>query len=119
MIHPTYHMLAPVYPIHTLPVVGGITPRIPPPPNNMQVGGHYVDTSTGQYDPALSKITIISRYSFIRLRTLLRRFPCGCKLHIIIYIFLLLRKLERKTGQKKHPITPDKVILQDETYRKK
>ena len=88
MSHPTYLPLS--YP--HLPVVGGPPPYvIYPPPNNRKSQRHYVTDEQCIHTPANmmthclrnNYLTLLIRYT---LNTLLRRFPCGYKQVINIFI---------------------------------
>ena len=69
-------------------------PRILRPPNNRQAQGHYVTDEQYIHIPA-NMITHCLRNNYINLlihytlKTLLRRFPCGCNLNIVICNFIV------------------------------
>ena len=80
-------------PIHTS-LLSTDHPRILRPPNNRQAQGHYVTDEQYIHIPA-NMITHCLRNNYIKLlihytlKTLLRRFPCGCNLNIVICNFIV------------------------------
>ena len=81
---------SPSYPIHTCRLSAD-HPRIIRPPNNRQAQGHYVTDEQCIHTPANMIIHCLrNNYTMLpihyTLKTLLRTFPCGWNLKIVIYI---------------------------------
>ena len=80
-------------PIHTSLLLAD-HPRILRPLKNRQAQGHYVTDEQCIHIPA-NMITHCLRNNYINLlirytlKTLLRRFPCGCNLNIVICNFIV------------------------------
>ena len=82
--------VSPSYPIHTCRLSAD-HPRIIRPPNNRQAQGHYVTDEQCIHTPANMIIHCLrNNYTMLpihyTLKTLLRTFPCGWNLKIVIYI---------------------------------